>query len=71
MKKDGTIISLRETTVNGLKAYEANQNGMGSPYTLYIESKNGKIYELWFNKEQERKDFSAIENQILSTFKMI
>jgi hypothetical protein len=71
MKKDETIVSLRETSVNGLKAYEVNQNGMGSPYTLYIESKSGKIYELWFNKEQERKYFSAIENQILSTFKII
>ena len=72
LESDGIIENIKETSVNGNKAFEANRFGMGvSFYTLYLEKSDGKIYELDFSLVTARKYFSAVENTILSSFKFI
>jgi hypothetical protein len=71
MQQQSIIEPIKETSVNGIKAFETNQNGMGSgDYTLYLGKSGGKIYELDFSLMATRKDFSTVENQILASFKL-
>jgi hypothetical protein len=68
-QSEGFIADLKEIDLNGIKAYEADQVGMGGHHTFYLENNNG-IYQIDFTLKESRNEFSESEKMILLSFKL-